>query len=344
MIALIVACAFLAATPASERRSEVIAHAQLWAPTNIRSIDIKTGPQGPGIFPFGSTVNCQYLDQKLSGRSPKFACQHGDDELKVKFGGNNGEVYAEVAATRLLWALGFGADRMYPVKVVCRGCPSLFGGIENMDGTWLFDPASIERKMEGVEFDAEQGWSWQELEQIDESKGGATRAQRDALKLLAVFIQHTDNKPQQQRLLCLDQGKSVKGACEHPFMLLNDVGVTFGRANIFNANAAGAMNLAAWSKEPIWKGSEGCIGNLRKSATGTLGDPIIREEGRQFLSDLLGQLSDTQIQDLFSVARVNLRLRDPGNPLSGVFATPEEWTAVFKKKRDEIANRHCSTS
>jgi len=33
----------------------------------------------------------------------------------------------EVAATRLLWALGFPADGMYPVRVICRGTPSRAG-------------------------------------------------------------------------------------------------------------------------------------------------------------------------------------------------------------------------
>jgi hypothetical protein len=42
----------------------------------------------------------------MNGRSPKFACQLAqNDEVKVDYGKENGEVYAEVAATRLLWAL-----------------------------------------------------------------------------------------------------------------------------------------------------------------------------------------------------------------------------------------------
>ena len=36
---------------------------------------------------------------------------------------------------------------------------------------------------------------------------GAPRAQRDALKLLAVFLQHTDRKPEQQRIVCLGAKK-----------------------------------------------------------------------------------------------------------------------------------------
>ena len=84
----------------------------------------------------------------------------GDDEVKVKFGGANGEVYGEVLATRLLWALGFGADRMYPVNVVCRGCPDEFGGTRLPNGDSRFNPAVIERKMAGSEWPREDSSGW----------------------------------------------------------------------------------------------------------------------------------------------------------------------------------------
>ena len=51
----------------------------------------------------------------------------------------------------------------------------------------------------------------------------------------------------------------------------------------------------------------------------------------QFLVALLSQLSDRQIHDLFEVARVELR---------GTSA--DEWVRVFKRKRAEIAARHCT--
>lgn len=117
----------------------------------------------------------------------------------MKFGGANGEVYAEVATTRLLWALGFGADRMYPVRIVCGGCPKQLAGIARRDGeTYRFELDVIERKMEGAEFPGKEAWAWRELDLVDEEAGGAPRAHRDALKLLlAVMIQHTDSKPEQ---------------------------------------------------------------------------------------------------------------------------------------------------
>ena len=68
-------------------------------------------------------MTCDYVEEKQTG-TPKFDCAiSADDKIRVKYGEQNGEVYSEVAASRLLWALGFGADRVYPVKVVCNGCP-----------------------------------------------------------------------------------------------------------------------------------------------------------------------------------------------------------------------------
>src|SRR5688572_9566637 len=82
-----------------DARKALLARAPVWQQTNIPSMDIRLGPFGPGAFPFRATVNCTYLDKKLSGMSPKFACMIGnEDEVKVKYGGTNGEVYAEVAA------------------------------------------------------------------------------------------------------------------------------------------------------------------------------------------------------------------------------------------------------
>lgn len=305
-------------------------------------MDIRRGPTGRGSFAPGATVVCRYVPEKMSGNSPKFSCRSGeDDDLKVKYGGTNGEVYGEVAASRLLWALGFGADRMYPVRVVCRGCPREFGGLATIDGDYLFDPAAIERKASGatIEIDGREGWSWAELDRVDESAGGASQAERDALKLLAVLLQHTDSKPEQQRIVCRVE-LSDDGHCARPFMMMNDVGLTFGRASRTNANAESAVNLAAWSRVPIWKGETGCIGNLPRSLTGTLEDPTISEAGRRFLASLLMALTDRQLHELFDVARVNLRPRAPAIGRSG-FPVIQEWVDAFKEKRRQIVERTC---
>jgi hypothetical protein len=324
-------------------RAAVLARAQLWRPVTVRAMDVLAGPQGPASFRRNDTVVCDYLDKKLSGRSPKFACRRGeDDELKVKYGGTNGEVYAELLATRLLWALGFGADAMYPVNVICRGCPQEFGGIERPGHEYRFDPAVVERKMMGNEWPSsdESGWSWEEVLRAVPRADGAPKAHRDALALLAVMLQHTDTKPQQQRILCLG-GVALSGACNRPFLMISDVGLTFGGASRANTNEVSGANLERWRTTPVWKDVPGCVGNLDRSFTGTLHEPVISEGGRRFLATLLQQLTDRQLRDLFTVGRVTLRMREPGRALSG-FATVDEWVAAFKAKRDEITSKRCA--
>src|SRR5712671_5709630 len=99
-------------------------------------------------------------------------------------------------------------------------------------------------------------------------------------------------------------------------MMINDLGLTFGRANLANGNDEGSVNFDGWRRTPIWKGDTGCVGNLPKSLSGTLKDPVISEEGRSFLAKLLVQLSDRQLRDLFAAARVTLRLQAPNDASS----------------------------
>jgi hypothetical protein len=331
----------LAVAVTHQTRIDLIHRAEVWTPTDTAALDITAGPQADNGFLVGDTVTCDYVAKKMEGASPKFTCAVAPgDEVKVKYGRYNGEVYGEVAATRLLWALGFGADRMYPVRVLCRGCPARLVGASKAPDVMSFDVAAIERKLPGKEITEGkiEGWGWNELNLVEEQAGGASPAERDALKLLAVFIQHTDSKSAQQRLTCLDK------ECAKPLMMVNDLGLTFGRANAFNMNPLSSVNYDRWSTTPIWKGDTGCKGNLPKSTTGTLDNPVIGEAGRAFLADRLLQLSDAQLHDLFEVARFELRSHDPDKDPSGPPATIDQWVKAFEHKRDEVVSRRCSSA
>lgn len=321
-------------------RAGAIRHAQVWSKVDVAAYDFKAG-EGE-IAPW-STVTCEYVDRKYGGASPKFGCTlPPDEEVKVKYGQDNGEVYAGVASTRLLKALGFGADSYYPVSVDCHGCPSKLGGKSAGSNVSHFDVAAIERKMKGksVAVGTKEGWAWSELDLVNPSMGGAPLAQRDALKLMAVFLQHTDNKTEQQRLLCTGKSAGTEPEpCDKSFMMIHDVGNTFGKANRFNKAPISSVNLENWSSEPIWKDPQQCIGNLSKSWTGNLSNPRISEAGRKFLADLLVQLTDAQLHDLFTVAHFAegpARMHGPAGK-----DTVEAWVEVFKRKRDEIVRAQC---
>lgn len=334
--ALVLLLAVAAVSAAPNPRLDAIRHAKVWAATDVKSMNLRTGPQGSGAFAPGETITCDFVNQSHgSGSTPKFHCKlPSGRELKVRYGKQNGEVYAQVAATRLFWALGFPANRMSPVKVICRGCPAdPFEGKPPPAGSApvTFDPATIDEAAPGttIETKPDEGWKWKELDLINESAGGATRAERDALKLLAVFIQHSSNKSINQRIVCVNPP-----ACSATQMLIADLGKTFGKANMGNDDATGAANFSAWSREKIWKDASGCVGNLHWTWSGSLSDPVIGEGGRKLLSDRLNQLSDAQLRDLFDVAR--FQDRDPT-------ATIVQWIDAFKRKRAEISGRACST-
>jgi hypothetical protein len=327
-----------------EERRAIMDRAQVWRPIDTARLNLLTGPSGPGSFPFDAAVTCayEYPDEPLSGVTPKFNCEVGpDDVVKVKYGENNGEVYAEVAGSRLFWALGFMVDRMYPVRVTCLNCPpdphkessaEWRLGKSGSVATRVFDPAAIERKFPGeeVEVPGYEGWAWPELEQLAGSDG-APRAHLDALKLLAVFVQHVDNKPEQQAIVCeagsIGRDRAGNATCGAPYLVVKDLGSTFGGAKRF---AYDKMKLASWRSVPIWKDKSACRGDLTRSIIGNLEHPVIGEAGRRFLAERLQLLSDDQIRDLFRASRVDKR----GDSL-------DEWVAAFKDKREQIVSHRC---
>ena len=342
----------------AERRL-IMSRAQVWRPIDTASLNLLTGPRIADGFPFDATVTCDYHfpEKRLSGVTPKFECAlqpGGKDIVKVKYGVDNGEVYAEVASTRLFWALGFVVDRMYPVRVICRNCPLdpfkegkedwHLGRSANV-ATRAFDVAVIERDVEGeeVEVPGFEGWAWPELDVVDGEAGGASRAQVDALKLLAVFVQHVDNKPEQQAIVCADarprRDKAGNATCATPLLAVKDLGSTFGGARLI---AYEKMKLDSWRHVPIWRDPATCQGDLSRSLIGNLEHPIIREAGRRLLATRLSMLSDRQLTDLFTAARVERRgdtTRDANGARRPV--TVGDWVSAFKEKRDQIVKHTC---
>jgi len=155
------------------------------------------------------------------------------------------------------------------------------------------------------------------------------------------MLQHTDSKPDQQRLMCLPGSEDeARGTCAKPFMMVNDLGLTFGRANFTNSNQRGSVNFKNWSGVRVWKDPDQCVAGVSKSFTGTLTNPRISEAGRKFLADLLVQLSDEQLRDMFETARVERR-QPKGNRSWPEPASVPQWVEAFKRKRAEIVNVTC---
>ncbi len=169
------------------------------------------------------------------------------------------------------------------------------------------------------------------MDQIDPTAGGSPRAQVDALKLLAAFVQHRDSKASNQRLVCRPDGliQPVDGAwdCNTPFLIIQDLGETFGGPKAFGLHTQ-KMTLDAWRHEPVWTDPERCIANVtgEYDAFHGLVHPHIGEAGRRFLAALLSGLDDRQLTALFTAARADRR--------GGI----AEWVAAFKARREQVVH------
>ena len=366
-------------------RLTAIQSASIFVPKAVGDANILQGPeQDPKQFQFhpGDKVSCDFVQpgSQMGGKTPKFSCKitkvestdghiqvltDGMDEepVKVKYGATDNEIYAEVVSTRLMWVLGFYADAWFPVQVECNDCPADPESGSGAKQVRSYDAATIVRKYPGhkmvEEGKSDEGWSWKEFE----TSNGRPSYEKDGLKLLAAFIQHSDNKPPQQRLVCdgvkVDQSTNpFTTTCKDSKMIVQDVGASFGGGGLFTSNDGAKMNLQNWSAKKLWKktGKPGmneadcpvCQAQLSKSLTASdgLGDPIISEEGRRFLAGLMCQLTDDQIADLFKAARVASMPQyhnSDGSFKQGLDeATIErQWVEAFKAKREDLANGRC---
>jgi hypothetical protein len=325
-----------------EVRTLAIRQAKVWRPSNPAAADLAANPPDPTGYLSEPLVRCRYLDRAAHGTTPKFDCVLPDGEVvKVKYG-RTGEIHAELAATRLLSALGFGADRMYLVpRVRCYGCVrspfytvwaldyvnarNLFTRSVPEDRYTDFDWPAIERRFDAPELEDgdEDGWAWFELEPTDPSRG-ATRAERDALRQMAMLLAHWDNKAANQRLVCLSPTPTTTAACARPFAYIQDLGASFGPNKV---------DLDAWRGAAVWEDPARCRVSMRQFpySGGTFPDTTISEAGRELMVRQLSVLTEPQLAALFASARFPEFHRG-----AGAAADPHAWAAAFLDKVRQI--------
>jgi hypothetical protein len=279
-------------------RTAYLASAVIWEPREVPSPEqIVEGPPGRSALsraranpPEGLPCTYESGGAAMGGKTTKFTCRLADGtSVRVKyFSGDplsgNREIFAEVVATRLFWALGFDADAVYPITVRCLGCPQdpMTGKGPTSDRTLL---GVVEPRYEGAvllsRLDPDQGWIFAALDESigrlsPESLRRTQRAHFDALTLLAVLVQHGDRKPPQQRLVCRDidaAGGEVHSlnredddqfgipafferpgaaACRRAVVTVQDLGATFGGAGQVSRRVTSKMHLPSWAAKPVF--------------------------------------------------------------------------------------------
>jgi hypothetical protein len=183
-----------------------------------------------------------------------------------------------------------------------------------------FDWVSVERRDrdEELKFGDQEGWSWDELSAVDPALGGATHPEVDALRLMAMFLNHWDNKASNQRLVCPGRSNSDgKASCDHPLAMIQDAGSTFGPKSI---------NLHEWDQSPVWVDASSCSLSMKHLPYGgsTFRDVRVSEEGRRLFSNRLARLTPSHLTALFFNAH---------------FDDVDRWVAAFERRADAIAHR-----
>jgi hypothetical protein len=293
-------------------------------------------------------ITCRFLARPPTGTSAKFDCVlEGGEIVKVKYG-RNPEIAAEAAATRLLAALGFATDRVtIAERVRCYGCPrypffamrllqltgtySWYPPNGREDGYSEFEWAAVERRFPAASIDLpdRKGWGWWELDRVDPQQG-ASRTDLDALRLVAIFVAHWDNKDENQRLVCLDASDGPGGsgdidkACTRPLLMIQDLGATFGPAK---------ARLQRWASLPVWSDPKTCSVSMKTLpfGGGTFRDAQISEPARAQVARQLSAISDDQIRGLFAAARFPEHYSNTDDE-----ADLARWHAAFKRRVRQI--------
>jgi hypothetical protein len=370
------------------KRAHYLATAQIWAdPGELTPQALLAGPplaDGSGVEAAldGRPFPCTFAKpgKTMGGNTLKFACTTATGTMiRVKYSDqskkSNREVFASLAASRLLWALGFRTYPIYPLTLDCKDCPEdpVSGSGPRAQRSYLAiyqplftDPVLVNRS------EQDQGWRWGELDKaIDALPEGELRSRQrqhfDALMLLGVLIQHGDRKPEQQRLACHSQLNLQAGtvrplegesdepgrvsvlvenpgatACDAPTVAMQDVGATFGGAGKRTSGSTAKMNLKSWVAKPVFQSAEpGKVSECK----GELTVSMAAGEGS------MGNPRIGEAGRLFLVDRLR-RLTD--DHLRAIFraarveqitedrAAVDEWVAAFKAKVKQIEERTCA--
>ena len=269
---LLVAAAFIFAAPAQAQPED--RKAVLWKdPGNIAALDLLWGKGAAERAPKGPFT---FLREDTGGVQPKIDVRDASGrEWDVKFGE---EVHAEIAANRLVWALGYVAEEMYFVPngtITGMKDPGKFKDFVTPDGA--FTRASFRLRGDGSKR-AEDRWTFEKNPFVD-------TPELSGLAILMTMLCNWDIRDTRNNRILI-----VEGA---PHYIVSDLGATFGKMGAFPVPRS-KWNLEDFKKEEfIEKVDDGKVDLDYEGYGGINHVPV---EHARWFSRLASQLTDEQLR------------------------------------------------
>jgi hypothetical protein len=272
----------------------------LWLdPSPIASRDLYWGSGSENRAPRAPFT---FISEDVSGTNPKVRVRDANDvEWSVKFAGtepHKNEVHAEVAATRLVWALGYLVEENYFVpqgRIEKVGALKRAAAVVAADGS--FQRARFEREDPSMK-DTEHTWSF---------KANPFRGTQElsGVMILSAALHHWDLKHDNTAIVQVRRQDRLEA-----WYLFSDLGSTFGKMEALPRVLSGRdrWNLEAYRAEPLVdRVSDGKV-YLNHDGTAEI-DPVPLEHARWFAS-LAAQLSPDQVRRAFEAAGASAEERD----------------------------------
>ena len=273
--------------------------AVMWHPVNIADRDLFDGPGGDSMRPDLSSIT--FIEREKGGHNKKYRIKDGSGRIWVAKPFT--EARPETAAVRLLWGLGYDTEINYLV-------PEL-----TIPTVGTFKNVRLEARPEGIK--RLDSWKWHDNPFIGTN-------QYQGLKILQMFLNNNDVIDYNNKILKVDgpNGPELQ-------YIISDLGSTFGKRGnnnlpLFYRFGRKNDSPPKWNRSSFIKDVRN--GRIVFSTKGVknrgLYKDITVEQGR-WLYDLLRQLNDDQIGDMFRAAN---------------YSPPEieTLTAAFRRRVDEL--------
>ena len=260
--------------------------ARLWQdPTPIAARDLEWGAGAPDRAPKSPFT---FVERGGGGTQPKIVVTDGTGvRWDVKFGE---EVHAEIAASRLVWAMGYYVDELYFVRDgVIVGLDGGGRVSDHVDASGAFRHARFERRQEHHEA-VDKGWSF---------TGNPFTGKRElsGLKILMTLISNWDIEGERNNRLV-----EVREPGKEPYRkyFVGDLGAAFGHMGT-RLSKHSKWHLQDYQRDGFIEQVDGDELDLDFEGLDSGISEVPLDHARWF-SGLLDQLTPAQIRQAFEAA------------------------------------------